>query len=72
MQTDRATLNYAAALISTVGSVAGLASALLPRGKRDAATRIALFSGLLGLIGSIAWMMAARGDHLDAKQQAAA
>ena len=54
MQTDRATINYAAAAISTVASVAGLASAVLPRGPRDTAARLAVLSELLGLICTIA------------------
>jgi hypothetical protein len=68
MQTDSSTINYAAAAISTIGAVTGLASAVLPRGPRDTAARIALISGLLGLVGTIAWLLAARSDHQAAKR----
>ncbi len=71
MQTDSSTINYAAAAISTVGAVAGLASAVLPRGPRDTAARIAIVSGLIGLIGTIAWLLAARSDHQAATRHAA-
>jgi multiple sugar transport system substrate-binding protein len=64
-------INYAAAAISTVGAVAGLASAVLPRGPRDTAARIAIVSGLIGLIGTIAWLLAARSDHQAATRHAA-
>ncbi len=72
MQTESSTINYAAAAISTVGAVAGLASAVLPRGPRDTASRIALISGLLGLVGTIAWLLAARSDHHASRARAAA
>ena len=68
MQTDRATLNYAAAAISTASSVLGVGAAVLQRGPRDRVAKFALLSGLLGLLGTIDWLMAARGDHLEAKQ----
>jgi hypothetical protein len=68
MQTDRATLNYTAAVISTASSVAGLGALLVQRGPRDRVARFALLSGLLGLLGTVAWLLAARGDHLEAKQ----
>lgn len=70
MPTDRATLNYAAAVISTASSLVGLGAAVLQRGPRDKVARVALLSGLLGLLGTVAWLLAARGDHLEAKQSA--
>ena len=68
MATDRATLNYTAAVISTASSAVGLGSVLLQRGPRDKVARIALLSAFLGLVGTVAWLLAARGDHLEAKQ----
>lgn len=68
MPTERATLNYAAALISTASSAVGLGAAVLQRGPRDKVARVAMLSALLGLVGTVAWLLAARGDHLESKQ----
>ena len=51
---------------SFLGSVVGLATALRSSdSKRDAA----VFSSLLGLIGSTAWLVAAYQDHLEERSE---
>ena len=60
---DRNTLNFAAAVLCGVGSVASLLSAAFSR-PRD---RTALLSSLLGTIGSAAWAAAAYQDLIETR-----
>ena len=60
MKQDQETLNFAAAVLSTIASVAALIAAGGGRGQRG--TRAALMSGLLGTVGSAAWAIAAYRD----------
>ena len=61
MDIDRRTLNLAAPILCTVGSLIGLLAALFSR----EATRSARLSALLGTIGSAAWALAAYEDELE-------
>jgi len=60
MKTDQETLNLAAAVLCSIGSLAALVSAAGTRGK---GARAALLSGLLGTAGSVAWAIAAYRDR---------
>jgi hypothetical protein len=66
MNLDKRTLNLAAATLSAGAGLIGLGSALFGRNKRSGAVT----PSLLGLAGSIAWVLSAMGelddlDHLD-------
>lgn len=62
---DRQTLDIAAPVLCTIGSLAALIAAVLSRGPKNAVTRAALLSGLFGTIGSAAWAMTAYQDMVD-------
>ena len=66
MTNDRESLNFAAAVLCTVGSLAALLGAWLAGGPRDATARAAILSGLFGAIGSAAWAAAAYQDKVEA------
>lgn len=61
MNIDSKTLNLAAPVLCTMGSLVALLS-LLRRGPRTMGT---LLSGVFGLFGSAAWAMSAYQDSLD-------
>ncbi len=61
MKTDRASLDLAAPLLCTIGSLIALLAALFGSGR----TKSSVLSALLGTIGSAAWLAAA----LDAQQE---
>ena len=58
MNLDKRTLNLAAAALSAVASLIGLGSALFGRNKGSGAVT----PSLLGLAGSIAWVLSALDD----------
>lgn len=58
MTIDRSTLNLAAPVLCTLGSLVALVAAL--RGPRNSAN---LLSSVLGLVGSAAWAMSALDDE---------
>lgn len=58
MAIDRRTLDLAAPMLCTVGSLVALVTALFSRGKNTSA----LLSAVLGTVGSAAWTMAALDD----------
>jgi hypothetical protein len=58
MNLDRRTLNLAAASLSAVASLIGLGSALFGRNKGSGAVT----PSLLGLAGSVAWVLSALDD----------
>ncbi len=61
MELDRRTLNLAAPVLCTIGSLVALLAALFGRDT----SRSAKLSALLGTVGSAAWAMAAYQDSLD-------
>ncbi|MEM7092277.1 MAG: hypothetical protein AAF567_04680 [Actinomycetota bacterium] len=72
MNQDQTTLNLAAAVLCTVGSAASVLASLWAGGPRDGTARAAMVSGLLGMVGSAAWALAAYQDKLEAAAQAGA
>lgn len=62
MNLDSKTLNLAAPILCTMGSLVALLS-VLRRGPRTMGT---LLSSVFGLVGSAAWAMSAYQDSLDA------
>jgi len=58
MEIDQRTLNLAAAAISAAASLVSLGSALFGRNKGKGA----LIPSLLGLIGSITWVLSAKQE----------
>lgn len=61
MSTDRHTLNFVAAVLCGVGSIAALSDGLASGGWRRGA-RASVLSGIFGTIGSIAWAASAYQD----------
>lgn len=70
MSTDRYTLNFVAALLCGVGSLAALVDGLSGGGWRRGGTRVSILSGLLGTIGSAAWACSAYQDLQAARADA--
>ena len=58
MAIDRRTLDLAGPILSTVGSLVALVTALFSRGKNTSA----VLSAVLGTVGSAAWLMTALED----------
>ena len=62
VQTDRQTLNLAAAVLCGVGSLAALVDGLSSGGFGNRVSRAGIMSGLFGTIGSVAWALSAYQD----------
>lgn len=67
MAIDRRTLDLAAPVLCTVGSLVALLAALFSQGKN----RSALLSAVLGTVGSAAWTLAALDDAKNEEPAAA-
>ena len=67
MCTDRQTLNFVAALLCGVGSLAALADGMSSGGLGGRASLTGVLSGLFGTIGSIAWAVSAYQDLQEAR-----
>ena len=63
MDLDKNTLNLAAATLSAIGAVVALCSALFGRNKGSGA----VLPSLLGVAGSVAWIMSALRDVDDVR-----
>lgn len=62
MRPDRQTLNFAAAVLCGVGSLAALVDGWSSGGLGRRGSRASIMSGLFGTIGSVAWAVAAYQD----------
>jgi CHASE2 domain-containing sensor protein len=67
MNLDKHTLNLAAAALSAVGALVGLGSALFGRNKGTGS----VIPSLLGVAGSVAWVMSALHDVQDERPEPA-